>query len=211
MSFDHLAQANLIRVFDFYLAAMFVLSLSRRYMVYWDTVQLAYRLKSRYPKLVAKLNSHRGVFLSVDVIRPTAIAFALMLTQFLLSRVVYPRATITVGGITEVWWRVLSLACSTAPMVAVDCYFLVRVAKIDRAAAEGYLDMAEYWLNTPKAKFIGWVSLGYYDPRNIVDAEVRKSLTQLSLTAGRTAWWIALQVGCRMGCGLTIWGLWWSK
>ena len=211
MSLSRLADANLIRVFDFYLAAMFVLSLSRRYVVYWDTVNLVLSLRSRYPKLVAKLNAHRNVFLTVDVLRPMAVALGLMALQMLLSRVVYPKAAITVGGVAEVGWRIASLVCSTLPMLAVDCYFLVRVARFDRAAAEEYLTLAEHWLNSWKAPAVRAFTFGYIDPRRIVDAEVRKGLTQLSLTAGRTAWWIALQVGCRVACGLTIWGLWWTK
>lgn len=211
MTPSRLADANLIRIFDFYLAAMFVLSLSRRYAVYWDTVNLVLRLRARYPKLVAKLNAHRGVFLSADVLRPVAVAFALMLTQMLISRVLYPSATITVGGVAGVWWRVAALACSILPMVAVDTYFLVRVARFDRVAAEEYLTLAEHWLNSWKAPAVRAVTLGYIDPRRIVDSEVQKGLTQLSLTAGRTAWWISLQVACRAACGLTIWGLWWSQ
>ena len=123
MSLDHLAHANLIRVFDFYLAAMFVLSIYRRFSVYIDTVQLAISLRTKYPKLASLLKNHKNLFLSGDVLRPTAVVACLLATQFLLSRVVYPQATITVGGVTEVWWRVLSLACSALPMVAVGLLF----------------------------------------------------------------------------------------
>lgn len=211
MSLEHLAQANLIRVFDFYLAAMFVLSLYRRFNVYVDTVQLAVSLRTKYPKLASLLKKHKNLFLSGDVLRPTAVVAGLMATQFLLSRVVYPQATITVGGVTEVWWRVLSLVCSTLPMVAVDSYFLVRVARIDRASAEEYLSKAEHWLNSWKGPLIRIVMFGFLNPREIVNSEVKKAMSNLSQTTRRTFWWIALQVGCRMGCGLTIWGLWWSK
>ena len=211
MSLSHLAHANLIRVFDFYLAAMFVLSLYRRFSVYVDTVQLAISLHTKYPRLASLLKNHKNLFLTGDVLRPTAVVAGLMATQFLLSRVVYPQATITVGGVTEVWWRVLSLACSTLPMVAVDCYFLVRVARIDRPAAEQYLTRAEHWLKSWKGPVIRKVTFGFLNPLEIVNSEVRKAMSQLSQTTRLTFWWIALQVACRMGCGLTIWGLWWSK
>ena len=211
MPASRLADANLIRVFDFYLATMFVLSLSRRYLVYWDTFNLLVTMRARYPKLVARLNYHRGVFLTVEVVRPMAIALALMTTQMLLSRVVYPKATITVGGVGEAWWRVLSLTCSALPMIAVDAYFLIRVARFDRDAAEKYLDLAERWLTSWKGTLVNLFTAGYVSPQRIVDTEVRKSMEQLSATARRTAWWISAQVACRVACGLTIWGLWWSS
>ena len=49
--------ANLIRVFDFYLASMFLLSFARRYVVYWDAVRLLVSLRGRWPKVLDRLGS----------------------------------------------------------------------------------------------------------------------------------------------------------
>ena len=200
--------ANVIRIFDFYLAAAFVLSLSRRYAVYWDTLTLLVRFRGRWPRLVSRLKDHHGVFVTGDVLRPLALAAALTVTQMLLSRVVFHDARLTAGEVASTWWMLALLLTALLPMLAVDTYFLVRVAGFDRRTAEESLDQAEHWLSSWKAPLVRAVTLGYVDPRGMVDAELKKSLEWLGQSTRRTAWWVALQVTCRVVCGATIWGLW---
>lgn len=200
--------ANVIRVFDFYLAAMFVLGLSRRYAVYWDTVALLVALRGRWPKLVTRLKEHHGVLVTGNVLRPMALAAGLTVGQMICSRVIFPAATLTVGEIRTSWWMAGLVLVAALPMLAVDVYFLVRVGAFDRRETVKYLDLAEHWLNSWKAPAIRLATFGYVDPRRIVDVEVRASLTQLGMTVQSTAWWVAAQVGCRVACGLAIWLLW---
>ncbi len=200
--------ANVIRVFDFYLAAMFVLSLARRYTVYWDTLALLAALHGRWPKLVRRMKEHHGVLVTGDVLRPLAVAAALTVGQMVCSRVIFPTAALTVGEICSTWWMAVLVLVAALPMLAVDVYFLVRVGTFDRRETVKYLDQAEHWLGSWKAPAIRLATFGYVDPRQMVNVEVRKSLTQLSGMVRSTAWWIAAQVGCRVACGLTIWLLW---
>lgn len=200
--------ANVIRLFDFYLAAAFVLSLSRRYAVYWDTLRLLVRLRGRWPRLVARLKEHHGVFVTGDVLRPLAVAAGLTVTQMILSRVIFHDARLTVGEVLSTWWMAALVAAAAVPMLAVDAYFLVSVSAFDRRSAEESLDQAEHWLGSWKAPLIRTVTLGYVDPRGMVDDELKKSLEWLGQSTRRTAWWVAVQVLCRVACGATIWLLW---
>ena len=63
---------NLIRLFDFYLAAMFVLGLSRRYPVYWDAIRLTigdtYRSLGKYKQ--AQPHLERSLALRQQNLRP---------------------------------------------------------------------------------------------------------------------------------------------
>ena len=46
---------NLIRVFDFYVTLMFVISLVRRWDVYVNAIRLLISVRGRWPKLIARL------------------------------------------------------------------------------------------------------------------------------------------------------------
>ncbi len=203
-----LDSANLIRVFDFYLAATLLISFVRRYPVYLDGVRVALALRGRWPKLVSRLKDHHGVLVTSQVLVPTGVALALMTAQTVCSRLLWPHAAITVGDVAASGWMRLAVLAVLVPMVLVDGYFLVRVGQFDRRETEQYLDQAEHWLSSWKTPLIRTVTLGYLDPERIVDAEVRKGLSQLGETVAWVMRWVAIQAGCRVAFGLTIWLLW---
>ena len=62
-----MADLNLIRLFDFYLAAMLLLSVYRRRKVYADGVRLFLSTFSRRKKLLGTLSAHREVLLTAEV------------------------------------------------------------------------------------------------------------------------------------------------
>jgi len=203
-----LGVANVIRVFDFYLALMFVLGVSRRYPVYWDAVRLLVSVHGRWPRLLERLRHHHGVFVTTEVLRPLAVAVALMLTQFLCSRLIFPTAALTVDEVRAAGWPAVVILAAVLPMVAVDAYFLIVVGRFDRGSTEKFMDQAEHWLNSWKAPVLHAATFGYVSPRWMVDAEVQKSLAHLGRTVSWAAWWVAVQVVCRTACGLTIWTVW---
>jgi hypothetical protein len=198
---------NLIRLFDFYLASMFVLSLARRYAVYWDAVRLLVALRGRWPRLVDRLKEHHGVLVSQEVLRPLGVALLLMLVQFVCSRAIWPGATLTVGDVAG-GWRLPVVVAAFIPMAVVDVYFLVRVGRFDRTETEKYLDLAEHWLASWKTPAVRLVTLGYVNPHRMVDDEVKKGLEQIGQTVSWASRWVAVQVGCRVAFGLVIWLLW---
>jgi len=203
-----LGVANVIRVFDFYLALMFVLGLSRRYPVYYDFVRLLVAVRGRWPRLLTRLKAHHGVLVTTEVLRPLAVAVGLMLTQFLCSRMIFPTAELTFDEMRVAGWPVAVVLAGVIPMLAVDAYFLIFVGRFDRSSAETYMDQAEHWLSSWKAPLVRYATLGYVNPRRMVDVEVQKSLEVLSRTVSWAAWWVAVQVVCRTACGLTIWTVW---
>jgi hypothetical protein len=203
-------QLNLIRVFEFYLALMLVLGLSRRYPVYWDMLRLMIAVRGRWPKLLQRMAQHHGLLVKTEVIRPLVIMLALMLTQFLVSRLLFPEATVTWGDVSSVWWRLALLCLGCLPMFGVDGYFLLFVGQFDRHGTEKSLDQAERWLTGWKASAVSLATLGYVNPKRMVDEELQKGLVQLRETVSWTARWVSIQIACRMACGFTIWILWFT-
>ena len=205
---DSLQATNLIRIFDFYLAVMLLFGLIRRWQVYADTAALLFAVRGRWPKLMDRMADHKGLVLNWPTLRPAVLALGLMLAQMVASRLVWPQAKLRVGDVPGQWWQPVVLFLALVPMLAVDVYFLARVGVLDRAGTEKYLDQAEKWSGTRKARAIRILTLGRIDPDRLVDEGVRQGLTQIGQTVNWSMWWVSLQVALRMLFGLTVWTVW---
>lgn len=199
---------NLIRVFDFYLAATLVVGLARRRRLYWDAAVLVVRFRGRWPRLVGRLKLHHGVLLTRDVIRPLLAAVALTLVQFVCSRLIWPTAALTGEAVAGHWAMLLPISLAAVPMLLVDLYFLVRVGRFDRGSTEGYLDQAEHWLASWKTPAIRLATLGYVNPQRMVDDEVVKGLEGVGRMVSWASRWVAIQITFRVLFGLMMWLVW---
>jgi len=197
---------NLIRVFDFYVTVMFLISLLRRWDVYLDAIKLLVGVRGRWPKLMGRLREHQSLLLNWSFFRPAILALLLTVAQLVVSRVIYPQAVVTFA-ILDAWWWYAAIIVTMVPMVAVDLYFLIYVAKFDRDAAEKQLDDAEGWLGG-KGRLVRIFTLGIVNPKRIVDTELQKGLETARASLNRSLWWVSLQIALRMSFGLTLWTVW---
>lgn len=201
------APLNLIRVFDFYLALMFVVSLVRRWEVYWDAVRILVAVRGRWPRLLQRLGEHQSLLLNTAFFRPALLALGLTIIQLVCSRVIWPRAVLTGPELRAEWWWAVILLAPLVPMLAIDLYFVVRVGRFDHAETVKYFDQAENWLGW-KGPLVRVLTLGYVDPHRMVDEEVRKNLAEIGTTVRSSLWWVSAQVGARVLFGLTLWTVW---
>jgi hypothetical protein len=86
-----------------------------------------------------------------------------------------------------------------------DYQALFGVWVVDRTAAERQLDQAEYWLRSPLAPALKWLTLGYINPHRTVHDEVRKALTSASISMTSMMWRWSLQTAVRLGFGSVLW------
>lgn len=198
---------NLIRVFDFYVTLMFVISLVRRWDVYVDAVRILIGVRGRWPKLIARLSEHSSLILNRSFFRPAMLALALTLIQLLFSRLIFPLAVLTGPQLQHEWWWIPLILLPMLPMLAVDVYFVVRVAKFDHDETVKYLDQAETWLGW-KGPLVRALTLGIVNPQKMVDEEVKKSLEGYRSTLNASLWWVSVQIGLRLLFGLTLWTVW---
>jgi hypothetical protein len=199
---------NLINLFDFYLAAFFLLSTARRWGQYQAIVSLLRRAPGRWPKLMAMLNQQRYVLLNRAAVGPVIVAFVMMSVQIVMSRLVLPEASVTLRDLREHSMYGVLLIAVSLPMIAVDAYFLIRVGTINESETSQYLDRAESWLANWKSTLIRVVTFGRVNPRQMVEMEVRKALQELRKLMARNFYWMALQYTLRVFFGLTLWGTW---
>lgn len=198
---------NLIRIFDFYLALMFVISFLRRWDVYLNAVRLTIGVRGRWPKLMQRLGEHKSIILNWAFFRPALLALLLMLVQLIASRLIWPKAVLTGPQLQEEWWLVPIILVPLIPMLAVDLYFIIRVGKFDHDETVKYLDQAERWLGW-KGPLVRALTLGIVNPHKMVDTEVQKSLTEARSTLASSLWWVIVQTALRIAFGLTLWTVW---
>ncbi|VTR95847.1 unnamed protein product [Gemmata massiliana] len=198
---------NLIRVFDFYVTLMFVISLVRRWDVYLNAVRILIGVRGRWPKLISRLSEHSSLILNWAFFRPAILALALTVVQLIVSRAIFPLAVLTGPQLQHEWWWVPIIFVPLVPMLAVDVYFVVRVGKFDHNETVKYFDQAETWLGW-KGPAVRALTLGLVNPHKMVDDEVRKSLQDYRSTLNASLWWVSVQIGLRLIFGLTLWTVW---
>jgi hypothetical protein len=196
---------NLINLFGFYLAAMFVFSLYRRTEQYRAIAGLALAVPGRWPRLLKLIRTHGAIFLTWSTFLPAVLTLALTLANGLAARLVWPQAHLSLARLTELWTALPLVGILAGAMVAVDVYQLVIVRPLDRALLEGYFDQAEYWLRSWTAPVVHFFTLGRINPRQMVDVEVQKALVQASELMNSSLWWLTVQMGLRVAFGLSLW------
>jgi hypothetical protein len=200
-----LLNLDLIRFFDFYVAAIFLLSTFRRVGQYRAVAGLALAAPGRWPKLFQLIKEHRTILLTWQFALPSLLAFLLMAVQLLASRYFWHQASLTVSEVIArpLAWPVLAVFGSA--MLAVDIYCAAVAGEVDRKGTEKYFDEAEYWLRSWTAPVVHFFTLGRINPRQMVAVEVQKALLEASRLINSSMWWVTAQMGLRMAFGLALW------
>jgi hypothetical protein len=167
-------------------------------------------LPGRWPRTLALVRQHRGIFLTWETVAPAALALLLMAVQMLASYLLWPEAGVppqglTVGRLVDHPLALPFVALFGLGMLAVDTYFILVVGEVDRGEIEKYLDQAEFWLKSWAAPVVKAVTFGHVNPRKMVAAEVRTTLAGASKTLQVNLWWVVLQVALRIGYGVSLW------
>jgi hypothetical protein len=202
------AAVNLIHLFDFYLAAMFVVGTYRRVAQYRAFAGLALGMPGRWPHLLQLVKQFRTIFMTWNTVLPSLMALLIWLVQIVASRLIWHRAVLTGADLLGRLWAWPVVLLVGAAMLAVDVYFLMVVGQIDQAGIEKNFDAAEHWLRSWHAPAVRVLSLGYVNPRRMVHEEVRTALVAASDLLNRSLYWTCVQMGLRVLFGLGLWLTW---
>jgi len=208
---DWLSDLNLLHFFNFYLAVACLVSTVMRIRQYEAIVRLVRAVPERWPRLFKLVKQHHGIFFTWATGLPALLALVLLLLHTYACRRVWPHANLTLGGLLDTPVGLLLVCLPGIAMLGVDVYATFRVGQVDQSLLEKYFDQAEYWLRSWVAPVVHIFTLGYINPRRMVNLEVRKALEQASQLLNATLWWVTLQTGLRIFCGLALWLTWaWS-
>jgi hypothetical protein len=202
-----LSHLHPIRLFNFYLAVVFLVTTVINIRDYRHLLGVAHSLPGRWPRLFELLKGHAHIFLTWRTAAPALASLGLLGAQMFVTQVVDPAADekLTGGLMLEVWPTLPLVLLSAVVMIAFDVYANWGILNINRAEVEKYFDQAEFWLKSWTAPVVHVLSLGYINPRQMVAAEVRTALLNASHVVNRTLWWTAWQAGFRILCGLSLW------
>jgi hypothetical protein len=196
---------NLIHLFNFYLAFMFLLSLYRRTAQYRAVGGLVLAVPGRWPRLFKLVRQHSTLFFTWTTFLPAGLALGLALLNWFFSSYVFPGAEITPADVAQWWLSWPFLLLLGGGMIAVDLYFLLDVSPVNEKEISKYLDEAEYWLRSWTAPVVHFFTLGRINPRQMVSAEVQKALVEASRLIEVNLWWIVTQTAFRIGYGVALW------
>jgi hypothetical protein len=196
---------DLIQLFNFYLALIFLLSTALRVRQYEAVLRLVRAFRERWPRLFELMRQHHSILLTWGNAIPALTALALCVVNTLACRLVWPHAHLSIARLLEIWPALAAVSLCAAAMVAVDGYATVQVGEVNRNEMEKYFDQAEFWLTSWTAPVVRVFTLGWINPRKMVHAEVRKSLEDASKLLNSTMWWVSVQTLLRIAYGLSLW------
>jgi hypothetical protein len=206
LAMSWLLNVHPIRLFSFYLSVVFLVTTLVNIRDYRHILGLVRSLPGRWPRLLELLHRHAHIFMTWRTVTPFLASLGLLLVQLFVTRVVDPQAdNYTVGQIIEIWPVFLLVIPLTVAMIVIDVWANWGTLNVDRSAVEKDFDQAEFWLKSWTAPVVRVLSLGYVNPRQMVAAEVRAALLDVSEMLHRTLWWTVGQCLLRIACGLTLW------
>src|SRR5262245_40908367 len=131
-------QLNLIRLFDFYLALIFVISTVARIRQYRAILALVRRVPGRWPRLFNLVKQNRIIFLTRGTFLPALLALGLVIINTLACRLVWDHAHLTLTHLFELWPAIPVVGLLGAAMVGMDVYATWTVGEVDRGQMEKY-------------------------------------------------------------------------
>jgi hypothetical protein len=203
---DWLLSLKLIRLFDFYLALVFLVSTVVRVRQYRTMLNVVRAVPSRWPRLFQLVRRYRHLFLTWGTILPLLSTLGLWLMHTLFLRLVLSaNDDLTVARLLQLWVALPFVIVSGVAMLSFDAYGAFNVAVIEQAELEKYFDQAEYWLRSWTAPVVRFFTLGYINPRKMVDVEVKNALVNASQVINSSLWWMSLQTILRLIYGTSLW------
>ena len=196
---------DLIHLFGFYLALMFIFSAYRRFAQYRAIGGLVVAGPGRWPRLIDLIRQHGRVFLTWSTFLPAILTLVLTVIHLVFAQYVAPHAALTTAGLAGILWAWPLALLSGAAMLAVDVYCNLTVEEIDQHLMQKYFDEAEYWLRSWTAPVVHFFTLGQINPRQMVRVEVQKALVEASELINTSLWWVAVQTALRVAFGVTLW------
>src|SRR5438477_1377074 len=93
---------DLINLFNFYLALMFLFSVVLRIGQYASFYRIASAFPGRWPNLLGQIRQHWALFLTFGNLLPALTALGLCAANMLACRLVWPHAQLTIGRLFEI-------------------------------------------------------------------------------------------------------------
>jgi hypothetical protein len=199
------AAINLMASYERYLVLTFVLSLLLRFRQYHTNVRFAWAFPQQWPNVLEVIKKHSDIFLRWTTLLPVAVTLVILLTHTVCYRLVWSEAVVTPGGLREHLVVAAFLLPVSLWMICLDLSTLFRASQLDFAEIEKNLSKGEFALTSRALSALRVASLGFFNPRKLVENRVADSLhgVRLALLAQLRRW--SFHTAVRITFGFLLW------
>lgn len=200
-----LSAINLMASYERYLVLTFVLSLMLRFRQYHTNVRFAWAVPQQWPNVLAIIKKHSNIFLTWTTLLPVAITFGILLMHTVCYRLIWSEAIVTPDGLRQHPLVLAFLLPVSLWMICLDLGTLFRSSQLDFAEIEKNLSKGEFALTSRALSALRLASLGFFNPRKLVENRVADSLhgVRLALLAQLRRW--SFHTAVRITFGFLLW------
>lgn len=191
--------------YERYLVLTFVLSLMLRFRQYHTNVRFAWAFPQQWPNVLGIIKKHSNIFLTWTTLLPVAITLGILLTHTVCYRLIWSEAIVTPGELGRHPLVTAFLLPVSLWMICLDVRTLFRASQLDFAEIEKNLSKGEFALTSRAISALRLASLGFFNPRKLVETRVADSLqgVRLALLAQLRSW--SFHTAVRITFGFLLW------
>lgn len=194
---ERVPELDLIRAFEYYLLATFVLSaVQLRHQV--ALYRFVLRARGRWPSLYAMVRSNLHILITLPVLLLMGVTAALWVTQLVLRLGVWPEASLTPQALMSQPILLLIALVGLLPMVALDARAVFSAASFKAPQRKWLLDLTEAALRSNAIPPL----------RAVVEWRLRLKIVEAIPLVRRWMWRRSEELGARIVMGTALWGAW---
>jgi hypothetical protein len=196
---------NLMISYERYLMLTFVLSLLLRFRQYHTNVRFAWAFPQQWPNVLEVIKKHSSIFLRWTTLLPVAITLGILLMHTVCYRLIWSEAVVTPQGLRQDLVVAVFLIPVSLWMICLDLTTLFRASQLDFSEIEKNLSKGEFALTSRALSALRFASLGFFNPRKLVETRVADSLhgVRLALLAQLRRW--SFHTAVRITFGFLLW------
>lgn len=200
-----LSTINLMASYERYLLLTFVLSLLLRFRQYHTNVRFAWAFPQQWPNVLEIIKKHSAIFLTWTTILPVAVTLGILLTHTVCYRLIWSEAVVTPSELGQHLLVLAFLLPVSLWMLFLDLTTLFRASQLDFAEIEKNLSKGESALTSRALSALRLASLGFFNPRKLVENRIADSLhgVRLALLAQLRRW--SFHTAVRITFGFLLW------
>jgi hypothetical protein len=200
-----LSAINLMASYERYLVLTFVLSLMLRFRQYHTNVRFAWAFPQHWPNVLEIIKKHSSIFVTWTTVLPVAITLGILLAHTICYRLIWSEAVVTPGGLRQHLLVLAFLLPVCLWMICLDLTTLFRASQLDFTEIERNLSKGEFALTSRALSALRLASLGFFNPRKLVEHRVADSLqgVRLALLAQLRSW--SFHTAVRITFGFLLW------
>lgn len=194
---ERVPELDLIRAFEYYLLATFVLSaVQLRHQI--ALYRFVMRARERWPSLYALVRSNLHVLITLPVLLAVGATAVLWITQIVLRHLVWREASLTPQALVSQPVLLLIALVGLVPMIALDARAIFGAASFQVPHRQWLLDLTEAALQSKAIPPL----------RAILEWRLRLRIIQAIPLVRRWMWRRSEELGARIVMGTALWGAW---